>query len=218
MKKHLFLAIITILFLTSFSCESTTTGPSDVGSWFPMTLNSTWFSTMGGDWINAEGDTTTTWTGSFDTKVTAEVQHNGGFTVFERRSYRTMTNTTPDSTWTDIDTLYYYYQEIDDELRCYSDLNTTEYKILLKFPLTLNETWSHNDSTGTRLEVLSLSETVSVAAGSFSDCALVREIVTIGTTDWTTDHYYHRGAGNVKNILTTSGMYGTIELQTYDIK
>ncbi len=216
MKRRLLIILITTILLVIIACGDSTTGPSAAGDWFPATVGNWWFTSMDGCWTDAQGDTTSTWTGSFDNRITAEVQHGSGFQVYERRAYRTMINSTPDSTWTDVDTLYHYFQRTDEELRCYDDLATTEYRIYARFPITLNETWSHNDSSGTVLEVISLSETVNVSAGTFTDCALIRETVMFGSSEWITDHYYHRGTGNVKNILSTDGMYGTIELQSYN--
>ncbi|MCK5842290.1 MAG: hypothetical protein KAH31_08995 [Candidatus Sabulitectum sp.] len=218
MKKRLYAVLTVSVLLAIAACGDSTTGPSAAGEWFPATVGNWWFTSMEGYWTDTQGDTTSTWTGSFDNRITAVVQHAGGFSVYERRAYGTMTNITPDSTWTTVDTLYHYFQQTDEELRCYDDLTTTEYRIFAKFPITLNETWSHNDSSGTVLEVISLSETVNVSAGTFTDCALVRETVTLGSSEWITDHYYHRGTGNVKNIMTTDGMYGTIELQNYNVQ
>ncbi len=217
MKKILVTLAITTL-LVIVACGDSTTSPSASGDWFPMAVGNWWFSNMEGSWTDSQGDTTSTWIGSFDTRIIAEVQHNNGFLVSERRAYRTMTNIIPDSTWTTVDTLYHYFQQTDEELRCYDNLTTTEYKIYAKFPITLNETWSHNDSTGTVLEVISLSETVNVSAGTYNDCALIRETVTIGSSQWITDHYYHRGTGIVKNIMSTDGMHGTIQLQSYNVQ
>lgn len=218
MKKKLLIIPVIATLLVIAACGDSTTGPSAAGDWFPATVGNWWLSSMDGCWTDTQGDTTSTWTGSFDSRITDQVQHSGGFTVYERRAYRTMTNITPDSTWTTVDTLYHYFHQTDEELRCYDDLTTTEYRIYARFPITLNETWSHNDSSGTVLEVISLSETVNISAGTFTDCALIRETMMFGPTEWITDHYYHRGTGNVKNILTTEGMYGTIELQSYNIQ
>ncbi len=215
--NKLFLATAAFSFLLLAACGSDTTGPSEPGDWLPLTVNNWWIIDTSGDWIGTKGDTTGTWTGSYDARITDVMQHAGGFSVYERRAVRSITTTTPDSSWTAVDTLYDYFRKTDDDLRCYKDTTTLKYDILLRFPVTLGDTWLKKDSSQIELEVTSLSETVTVPAGTFKNCIVVRETAPIGSGTAVTDHYYHRGVGQVQDLFTMEGMSGTIKLNNYNI-
>ena len=210
-----FSAILGFLFLAA--CGNGTTGPSELSDWVPLTVNNWWLTYTAGSFVNTNGDTVATWTGTFDTRITDVVQHTGGFSVYKERVWTNITTLTPDTTYNYADTLYSYFQRTDEELRCYDDTVTTEYDIWLKYPVTLGETWMKSDSSQAELEVTSLSTTVTVPAGTFDNCIVVRETLQVGSSTSVTNHYYHRGVGQVQNVISSETMLGTIKLTGYNI-
>jgi len=215
--SKIFTITAVLIFLLLAACGSNTTGPSEPGDWLPLTVNNWWVTDTSGNWIGTKGDTTGTWTGSFGAKITGVIQHAGGFSVYERKAFRSITTTTPDSSWTAVDTLYDYFRKTDEDLRCYEDTTTLKYDILLRFPVTLGDSWLKTDSSQIELEVTSLSETVTVPAGTFENCIVVRETSPISSGYAVTNHYYHRGIGQVQALFTMEGMSGTIKLNNYNI-
>lgn len=66
-------------------------------------------------------------------------------------------------------------------------------------PLEVGNSWyTYQDSSIVR-EVLSLSASVTVPAGSFSDCAHMEDTDT-SSTDYSLDSYLHQGVGMVKQV------------------
>jgi len=204
-------------FLLLAACGSDTTGPGEAGDWLPLTVNNWWITNTSGCFTETKGDTTGTWSGTFDVRITDVVQHTGGFSVYKQRAFRSITTTTPDTSWTAVDTLYAYFQKTDEELRCYDDTTTLQYDVWLRFPVTLGDTWMKTDSSQIELEVTSLSATVTVPAGTFENCIVVQETAPIGSGFSVTDHYYHRGVGQVQNLFSMDGMSGIIKLDSYNI-
>ncbi|MCK5842289.1 MAG: hypothetical protein KAH31_08990 [Candidatus Sabulitectum sp.] len=217
MKKQLLVILIATVSLVIIACGDDTTGPSNTGDWFPLSVNNWWNSEMDGYWLSSTQDTII-WTGSFENRITALMEHSSGFPVYENRVYMTLNNTLNDTTWTTVDTMFTYLQVTDEELRCYDDTTSTEYDILLKFPVTLDETWAHADSSDKTMQVIDIAASITVAAGTFSNCVVVRETDPVGSNFAYADYYYHRGIGQVKTIMTvsTENMYAEVDLQNYN--
>ncbi|MEA3267416.1 MAG: hypothetical protein U9P42_10830 [Candidatus Fermentibacteria bacterium] len=217
MKKRVLAILTATILLVLIACGDDTTGPSNVGDWFPLSLNNWWNSEMDGYWISTEQDSII-WTGSFEGRITDLLEHSSGFPVYEYRVYMTLNNTLNDSTWTTVDTTYSYLQVTDEELRCFDDTTSAEYEIWLKFPVTLDETWAHADSSDRTMQVIDLDATITVAAGTFSNCVVVRETDTMGSNFYFVDNYYHRGIGLVKTIVSvsTESIYAEVDLQSYN--
>jgi hypothetical protein len=126
--------------------------------------------------------------------------------------------THPDTSFTVTDTMEVYLRNTGDEMRGYSDTVTTDYEILARFPFTEGDSWqAWADSTVT-YQVASLTSSVSVPAGSFTDCALLRETDS-SQPDYTWDHYFHRGTGFVRDSVTILGQQLlTIDLVSWGIQ
>lgn len=217
MKKQLLVIFIATVSLVIIACGNDATGPGSTGDWFPLSVNNWWNSEMDGYWISTAQDSIV-WTGSFEGRITDLLEHSSGFPVYEIREYKTLSNTLDDSTWTTVDTTFTYFQITNEELRCYDDTTSTEYEIWLKFPVTLDETWAHADSSDKTMQVIDIDATITVASGTFSNCVVVRETDPAGSEFSFVDHYYHRGTGPVKTILSvsTEDLYAEIDLQSYN--
>lgn len=83
---------------------------------------------------------------------------------------------------------------------------TTEAFVLLNFPLTIGKTWLF---TGTHEATVMTRESVTVPAGTFSDCLKVRYIPS---NRQTTDYWYARDVGLIKGLTVHVDGTTTIEL------
>lgn len=217
MNRFCIFAAVLVLSIGLAACGSDPAGPTEPGDWMPLTVGNWWYSTMEGYWITMYGDTVA-WSGSFARHVTALVEHQGGFQVYEFRTIMNLVNTTPDTTWESWDTLYVYLRETDDEMQRYADTVSTDYELIARFPLTLGDTWYESPGSAVMYEVTSLDASVSVPAGSFGNCAIIRETETGPVQNYTRDVYLHRGVGIVNEVLSDGeSQYAEISLEDYQV-
>ncbi len=208
------------MLLTVFSCGNSSTGPNPPpeGDWMPLTVGNWWNYDMDGFMIPGSSPDTLIVGGTFNRTITALLNHSGGFEVYEFRTVMNMTFTSPDTVYTDVDTTYLYIRNTVDEIQGYDDTVSTDYLLLAPLPLTLNETWNPlQDSTEVR-EVVSLDASLTVTAGSFSNCAIIRETdPTEPDEQW--DEYLHRGTGIISD-RTTHGddLEMNINLESYNVQ
>lgn len=203
MQAPRILATLAIPFaaLLLLGCGDDSTGPGEPGEddWLPLAVGNSWnYSTEG--LMVSEGDSTDI-EGVFEREITCKVSHQQGFDVWELESMLEMTfHPREGSSYTVTDTSYSYVYLDDTELRLYEDTITTEYQLMLMLPLEVGDTWyPFPDDTTVVREVMSISASVTVPAGSFTGCSHVRD------TDSTAPEsesaiYFARGVGSLREV------------------
>lgn len=158
-------------------CGSDSSGPSADPGYFPISIGNLWNYGVDGYLIGAKGDTLTA-NGSYVREVSKTVTHESGLVLFELVSSFSMNVEFPDTVAVWSDTSYSYAFDADSELIAYDDTLSTDYEIIMKFPPVLGETWEpFIDSTIVR-EVVSLSASISVPSGNYTNCIHLRDTDT----------------------------------------
>jgi len=194
MRKFAFtFGVLLIAFL--FSCGGDTTGPDPAPEdWMPMTVGNWWNYVYDGFTFFGTSADSFVVSGSGERRVTALLSHQGGFEVYEFRMQSDVTLTNPDTTMVFADTQFVYIRNTGDEIRAYPDTVSTDYDLFALLPLTLNESWLTQPGDTETNEVTSLSASVTVPAGSFTNCAIITQTDTQEPTyQW--DSYFHNGLG-----------------------
>ena len=108
MKKMMILVAATLI--AAIGCGDGTTGPNPPPSddWMPLTVGNWWNGTVSGYAVNPTDADTTVYSGTSMRRITALLDHSGGFQVYEFRTIMDMTFTHPDTAWTIQDTMYIY--------------------------------------------------------------------------------------------------------------
>jgi len=213
-----------VLFLSVLACGgSDPVGPSsgNDAEFYPLAVGNTWIYDRTGS-ISSGGVQVGTVSGEAEVEITGTASHSEGFDVFVQE--RTITDTTvifgqtiiTDSTFTD------YVRASDSGFYGYRHLTDTDSSYTVPFPLQDGATWTFADEPPTTGEILSMSASVTVEAGSFIDCM---EMLTIwfdssGTTLSNTSDFA-RNVGQVRNVylLSDTSMTATItnSLVTYSL-
>jgi hypothetical protein len=186
------------LLLLLFSCDKDSTGPSDPGDYLPLSVGNLWSYSMSGYMKTATIRDSLLVTGTKLTVVTGLTSHQSGFDLYVLKDSTTMSVTMPDTTITNTEVSIDYICKTDTEYRIYDDTVTTEYEILLKLPVVLNDSWvpESDEPTVTRT-VRSVTSSITVPAGSYSDCVYLRDTDTAKPGSYF-DLYISRGDGAVE--------------------
>ncbi len=207
MKKIIVFFIAISMLSVLSTCGSDSTGPEPQSeNWMPLSVDNWWNSTIEGYMIDPAGPDTFDLSGSMDRTVTALLNHKEGFQVYEFETLMEMTFTHPDTSYMVAKTSYIYLRNTGDEMREYLDTVSTDYTIIALFPLTLNEIWPASPVSDTNYEVVSLNASVTVPAGSFANCGIIRE-TNLNAPDFICDRYFHRNIGIVRDSL----VYGDLQ-------
>jgi len=176
--------------------------PPDV-PYYPMALGNTWIGQVDGMMVGGHGDTSTV-TGRTSSRVIGQTTHSQGFELWTLEDVDSLIYCSPNTLYTVIDTSLAYVSLTDYEVNVYDDTITAEHEILFKLPLTVGETWTPypNYPTVTR-EVISLTDSVTVPAGSFSDCLLMRDDNSMGSAVW--NYYFAPDIGQAR-MTADSGL------------
>lgn len=218
--KKLAIASVAILITLVFSCGDSATGPgpSPDEDWFPLTVGNWWNSTYDGFMIIDTDADTFDISGSMERSVTALLQHQEGFQVYEFRALTEFILTNPDTSMVNSDTQFIYIRETSDELRGYQDTVSTYYELIAMLPLTLGESWLAYPDENTEYEVTSLNSSVTVQAGTFSGCAVITR-TDPDDPNFQSDAYFHDGTGIVFEYITEDGFLEiTASLESYNIQ
>ena len=210
------LAISTVIsLLVVFGCGNDSTGPSGNTDYLPMAVGNQWNMSLSGYIAEAGADTIIV-SGSNITKVLETTTHQQGFQLYVLQDSSTTIMTTPDTTSTNTNTLLKYAHKADTEWRMYDDTISTDYEIFLKLPVTLGDGWIPNTDDPTIMRtVLSISDTVIVPAGTYTDCAKLRDSDS-QEPDFYFERYFSRGTGVVKYLINETDSSGT-SYMSYDL-
>ncbi len=218
MKKIILFSMAVSLLSVLSTCGNDSTGPEPRSeNWMPLSVGNCWSSTIEGYNIDPAGPDTFDLGGSVERTVTALLDHQGGFQVYEFETLMEMSFTNPDTYYVVAETLYIYLRNTGDEMREYQDTVSTDYMVIALFPLTLNEIWPASPVSDTNYEVVSLDASVTVPAGSFGNCGIIRE-TNLNAPDFICDRYFHRNMGIVRDSLVYGDLQKIIfNLESYDV-
>ena len=205
--------VVSALLLVA-ACGNSTSGPSSSENWFPLTVGNWWLYEVDGTEIS-EVDTLT-FSGTVIKRITSLQDHEDGFQVYELLSISNITTAYPDTALTRTDTSSVYLQQTAEELNKYSSITSSEYFVtMIKFPVTLGETWPSPDSFPGGFEVTGFDEFIYVPAGGFSNCAVISEAFF---PQFVLERSYHEGTGMIKFHVSSPYYSGTQSLQSYNVQ
>lgn len=189
------LAAIVCLAAFLWGCGSSSSGPSPAPEYFPLTVGNVWNHEVTSQWFSPTD--TLDATGTMTRLITGTATHENGRTLFAMQSISEFEVPFGDTTIVWADTSISYGFDADSEFIAYDDTVSAEYEIFMKLPPTVGETWEpmSDDSTIVR-EVISITASVSVPAGNFSDCIHIRDTDT-DEPEYSWDTYIADGVGPV---------------------
>ncbi|MBN1433902.1 hypothetical protein JW921_04025 [Candidatus Fermentibacterales bacterium] len=223
MKKNVFVVLCAIVAsaLILLACGEDSTGPSGPqgDDWMPLAIGNHWQSVIEG-YLTAAGDTTDV-DGTIDRQVMGIVSHDQGFDVWEFRTISSMTFYPPQGGSYSLSetTLVYLYAD-SLEVRIYEDTLTADFELVLDLPLEVGNTWYSYPDSSWISEVISLTASVTVPAGSFTGCAHIEGSDPAQPGD-TYNSYLCRGVGIVKEVVDEDDVLADshveMELESYDL-
>jgi len=138
------------------------------------------------------------------TEITGEVPHSSGFNVFIQEISMCDTLETAGQTIINDTTFTTFVRVTDLGFFSYLSLTGSDSTSFVPFPLQVGATWQFSQDPPMTAEILSLSETVSVPAGTFEDCLEIgfHWIESGQTLQNVTD--FAPNVGRVRNVYTQS--------------
>lgn len=212
--RNLVIASVVSALLLVAACGNSTSGPSSSEDWFPLTVGNWWLYEIDG--ISIQGQDTLTYSGSLINRITSLQDHADGFQVYELRSISDITSTSSGKSLTTADTSSVYLQQTAEELKEYSSITSSAYFVtMIKFPVTLGETWFSPDSLPGGFEVTGFDEFIYVPAGGFSNCAVISEAFF---PQFVLERSYHEGTGMIEMQVSSPYYSRTQSLQSYNVQ
>ncbi len=181
---------------------------SPPASWVPLSVGNWWVYDVDEMWI--EGGDTTLLSYQTETEITDLVEHAQGFQMYEERSILHLNEMEPD-------TSICYIHQTDTEQKQYYSLTSNYPRLQLSFPLELGKTWYYYSDSLMFVErsVIDLAGAENTPAGSFTECAVVRET-------WNGDDFgqlsYSRGCGLVKSSFSSDYGAFAYTLHSYNVQ
>lgn len=222
MKKLILMSIVVIFWLATGCGDNSPSGPSTASdaAYYPLAVGNQWVYDKEGT-ISVSGITTGTISGSEVTDITDKVPHSSGFDVFVQETSLCDTIEMAGQTFI-TDTTYTTYMNVTDEgLHIYTSLTDLDSVSVVPFPLEVGLTWQFSENPPMTAEILSLTETVNVPAGTFENCMELKLtwVEQGNTVENITD--FAPDVGKVKNVYTQSYppevMTVTSQLMSYSV-
>jgi len=220
-----YLSIVSI-FLLVFSCgdSDSPSGPEQGGgdsAYYPLAVGNQWVYDRAGQ-MTISGVQIATVSGMNVIDITGTVSHELGFDVFVQENAIDDTTEFVGETLI-VDSTFTTYVRITDQ-GFYSYVNLTQADSIgfVPFPLTVGATWQFSEDPPMTAEILSLTATVAVPAGSFENCLELRTTWIESGNTLQNDTYFAPNMGRVKNVYTQS--YETVvttvtsELLSYTVQ
>ncbi|MCK5134060.1 MAG: hypothetical protein KAR40_18160 [Candidatus Sabulitectum sp.] len=203
MKK--FISVVLVLSFVVGCGDSSPAGPhsgSD-SAYYPLSVGNQWVYSRSGS-ISVAGIPISTISGENIADITGQVSHGEGFQVYVQEYNLSDTVDTAgqivvlDSTFTT------YMNVTDAGVYSYLSLAGSDSVGFVPFPLQVGATWQFSEEPPMTGEILSLTETVSVPAGTFENCLEMRItwIEAGNTVENVTD--FAPNVGRVRNVYTQS--------------
>jgi uncharacterized protein YceK len=142
-------------------------------SYYPLSVGNQWVYDRSGT-MTVAGIQTGTVNGANVTDITDQVPHSSGFNVYVQEINLCDTLETAGQTIISDSTYTTYLRVADEGFFSYLSLIVSDSASFVPFPLQVGATWQFSQDPPITGEILSLSETVSVPAGTFDDCLEIR--------------------------------------------
>ncbi len=191
-------------FLISGCGDDDPSGPETGGedaAYYPLAVGNQWVYERNGS-LSVGGIQLTTIYGMNITDITGTVTHESGFEMYVQEYHMSDTLETTGQ-FVYLDSTYTTYVRVTDEgFYSYVSLFGSDSVSVVPFPLQVGATWQLSEDPPITAEILSLTETVSVPAGTFDNCLEMRTVwVESGlTVENVTD--FAPNTGRVRNEYT----------------
>lgn len=222
MKKYF--AVVSLLFLV-FGCgDDSPAGPGQGGgddAYYPLAVGNQWVYGRTGQ-ITVSAIPMATISGMNVTDITGTVAHSLGFDLYVEEISMNDTTEFVGETLI-VDTTFTQYVRLTDQgFYSYINLTGTDSLVFIPFPLQVGATWQLSADPPVTAEILSLTGSVTVPAGTFENCLEMRTTWIESGNIVQNDTQFAPNVGRVKNVYTQS--YQTLvteitsELLSYSIK
>lgn len=224
MKILLTLVIMAVLLVSMAACGDSDDPSGPVAGndheFYPMAVGNVWQYDRSGT-ISMGGSQTGSLSGEATIEISGTETHSGGFQVFVQDVHVKDTTTMMGQTFYVDSSFTEYLRLTDGGLFGYRHLTDTDSSFTVPFPIQLGATWTFAEEPPTTGEILSLSASVTVPAGSFSDCMEMQLTwIDSGMTVMNTADFA-RNVGEVRNVFhNTFGTFETIitnSLESYTL-
>lgn len=206
MKKYIGTVLILGLII---GCGDSTSGPQSGSdsAYYPLSVGNQWIYSRSGS-ISVAGIPISTISGQNIADITGQVSHGEGFQVYVQEYDMSDTTYTAGQEVV-IDSTYTTYMNITDAgVYSYMSLAGADSVGFVPFPLEVGATWQFSDEPPMTGEILSLSETVAVPAGTFENCLEMRLTWVEAGSTVTNVTDFAPNVGRVRNVFTLT--YGTM--------
>ncbi len=195
-----------------FALVSSALADSEVSTnWYPLAVGNSWLFTT--ESFTVAGNDSTFYSGSRQCEITDLLTHEAGFPLYELRTIISVTPAGSGDEESSPDTTVEYLHQNSTELRCYSSPSLNFYDVWISFELMNSEMEMQMESSapmGVRID-----PSVTVPAGSFSDCTV---IVYPAGDGGLYEMYYHQGTGPVKTVYSTAFFHSTESLLNFNVQ
>jgi len=198
--------------MAAFSCgDGGPSGPTsgDDHEFYPLSVGNTWYYDRNGS-ISLNDVQIGTVSGEATIEISDTATHSEGFEVYVQdvQVSDTVTvygqSTYMDSTFTE------YLRLTDSGLYGYRHLTDTDSSFTVPFPLQAGNIWTFQQEPPTTGEILSVSESVTVPAGTFTECVEMQLIWIDSAMTVSNTADLARNVGEVRNeFVNTVGTYVT---------
>lgn len=201
--KKLLLAAITVLLIMGCG-DDNPSGPETGGedaAYYPLVVGNQWIYQRDGA-VTISGISITTINGVNVTDITGTMTHESGLDVFVQETSLTDTMETGGQS-VYLDSTFTTYVRITDQgFYSYVSLFGSDSASVVPFPLQVGAAWQLCEDPPVTAEILSLTQSVTVPAGSFENCLQLRTVWTESgnTVENITD--FAPNIGRVKNQYT----------------
>ncbi|MEA3267414.1 MAG: hypothetical protein U9P42_10820 [Candidatus Fermentibacteria bacterium] len=208
MKYHSVFTTVFILFALASSVQA---NAEDSADWFPLAEGNSWVYEV--ETYELVDNDTTFNTGTKLWEITDLLTHEAGFPVYEIRTIRVM-RAGSDAEESYADTTFEYLQQNNTELRCYSSPALNVYDVWISFGMMNKEIAMLRESSAPMS--IRVEPSVTVPAGSFSDCSVI--VYPVGEGSGTNEYYFHQGTGLIKTEYSTASFHMTESLIDFNIQ
>lgn len=219
-----FLAFSALFLIFGCGDSDSPSGPEQGGgdaAYYPLAVGNQWIYDRAGQ-MTISGVQMATVNGMNITDITGTITHELGFDVYVQETHMTDTTEFVGETLITDSTFTTYMRITDQGLYSYVNLFGADSAGFVPFPLEVGATWQFSDDPPMTAEILSMTETVNVPAGSFQNCLEVRMTWVEDGNTVQNDTYFAPNVGRVKNVYTQS--YQTLvttvtaELLSYSVQ
>lgn len=199
------LALAISIALTACGGSSGPSGPAtgNDSEFYPLAVGNTWNYQRTGT-ISLGGVSIGTVAGAATIEISGTADHSEGFQVFVQDVHVIDTTTVYGQTFYVDSTFTEYLRLTGSGLYGYRHLTDTDSSFVVPFPLQQGAVWTFMEEPPTTAEIVSMSSTVSVPAGTFSGCMEMQLVwIDSGLVVMNTASFA-RNVGEIRNEFTSN--------------